>query len=170
MEDISTIENLIKEIESRKEVYATQLINFLMNTNNFALCNKVAFVLVDNFKDDRIEDCLVKLIKDPKWKNRNGTLLYLLGEYTTNSKYLKFLIDLIIENTDDGEIYMGAYSMIINMQPPLDKKEIVRCVKFLNEERTKENHDEYKKQMIDSILKDLDGQKDICEFYKQFKD
>ncbi len=170
MEDISTIENLIKEIESRKEVYATQLINFLMNTNNFALCNKVAFVLVDNFKDDRIEDCLVKLIKDPKWKNRNGTLLYLLGEYTTNSKYLKFLIDLIIENTDDGEIYMGAYSMIINMQPPLDKKEIVRCVKFLNEERTKENHDEYKKQMIDSILKYLDGQKDICEFYKQFKD
>lgn len=170
MEDISKIENLIKEIESRKEGYATQLINFLMNTNNFALCNKVAFVLVDNFKDDRIEDCLVKLIKDPKWKNRNGTLLYLFGEYTTNSKYLKFLIDLIIENTDDGEIYMGAYSMIINMQPPLDKKEIVRCVKFLNEERTKENHDEYKKQMIDSILKYLDGQKDICEFYKQFKD
>jgi len=170
MEDISKIENLIKEIESRKEGYVTQLINFLMNTNNFALCNKVAFVLVDNFKDDRIEDCLVKLIKDPKWKNRNGTLLYLLGEYTNNSKYLKFLIDLIIENTDDGEIYMGAYSMIINMQPPLDKKVIVRCLKFLNEERVKENLDEYKKQMIDSILKYLDGQKEICEFYKQFKD
>jgi len=79
-------------------------------------------------------------------------------------------LHLIIENTDDGEIYMGAYSMIINMQPPLDKKVIVRCLKFLNEERVKENHDEYRKQMINSILKYLDGQKEICEFYKQFKD
>lgn len=93
--------------------------------------------MIENFKDDKIEDCLLSLIKQPKWKGRNGTFLYLLGEYTNDKKFLCFLLDTLLNNFDNGEILMSAYSMIINLHPPLNEDDIKKSLKRLELEKIK---------------------------------
>lgn len=170
MECKSEIEFLLNEIEQTKQQNVGWLIDLILNTDDPKICRKAAFLLSENFRDERIEDCLIRLINNPLWKNRNGTYLFILGQYTNSSKYLYYLIELIFNNLDDGEIFMGAYSMIINMQVPLDEKEIYRAIKFLKneEKKAKKESNKEKKQIVDSLLNYLEGQIDICDFYKQF--
>lgn len=170
MECKSEIEFSLNEIEQTKQRNVEWLIDLMLNADDPKICHEAAFLLVDNFRDERIEDCLISIINNPRWKNRNGTYLFILGQYTNSSKYLYYLIELIFNNFDDGEIFMGAYSMIINMQVPLDEKEIHRAIKFLKKEerKAKKESNKEKKQIVDSLLNYLEGQIDICEFYKQF--
>jgi hypothetical protein len=165
------IEAVLNEAVELKEDLVGKLITILKSTDDFYTGNQVAFTLVENFKDDdRIESCLVDLIKDSRWKNHNGTLLYLLGEYTNNKKYLYFLIDIILNNEkdDDGEVFMGAYSMIINLHPPLDVKEISRALQRVRREEKKENMSTEQEKLVNSLLNYLEGQQKIVEFYSQF--
>jgi len=160
------LSNVIKQ----KEKILDELIQRLKTTDDFCEGNQIALTLVDYFKDDRIENCLIDLIKSPKWRMHNGTLLYALGEYTNDSKLLYFLIDLILKNEkdDNGEVFMGAYSMIINLHPPLDKKEITKSIQRLKRESTKKNISKEQKELITSLLVFLEGQRDISKFYSQF--
>jgi hypothetical protein len=165
------IDILLKNITIQKENVIDKLISILKSTNDFCLGNKIAFTLVSNFKDNRIENCLTELIKDMRWKNHNGTLLYLLGEYTNDPKYLFFLIDMILKNEKDnnGEIFMGTYSMIINLHPPLDRKEITRVFQRLRKAGLKKKNTKEQKLLINSLLNYLEGQREIVKFYKQFE-
>jgi hypothetical protein len=171
MKEELDIDILLKNIITQKEDIIEKLVSILKSTNDFCLGNKIAFALVDNFRDDRIETCLVDLIQDTRWKNSNGTLLYLLGEYTNDQKYLLFLIDMILKNekNDDGEVFMAAYGMIINMQPPLDRKKITRALQLVRREERKKKITKEQKLLIRSLLKYLEGQKEIIKFYKQFR-
>jgi hypothetical protein len=165
------IETVLNDAVELKDDLVAKLINILKSTDDFYTGNQVAFTLVENFKDDdRIEACLINLITDSRWKNHNGTLLYLLGEYTNNKKYLYFLIDIILNNEkeDNGEIFMGAYSMIINLHPPLDVGEIKRALQRVRIEEKKENISAEQKKMVNSLLNYLKGQQKIAEFYSQF--
>jgi ABC-type multidrug transport system fused ATPase/permease subunit len=155
---------------NQKNEMVEKLINRLKSTNDFYEGNQIALVLTEHFKDDRIENCLVDLIQDPIWKMHNGTLLYALSEYTNNSKYLYFLVDMILNNkkNNDGEIFMGAYSMIISLHPPLDRKEITRSIRRVKREEQKKNISKEQKKLTQSLLNYLEGQREINKFYNQF--
>lgn len=168
MSSYSEYEKIFGDIIKNKEHTTDKLLNILETEDDPRLLNKVAFVLVDHFKDENIATILEKRIKDQKLNNKNGTLLYLLGEYTNDKKYLTFLLDLLFENKDDGEVYMSAYSMIINLHPPLDKGDILKALERLEQEKIKQNIDEERKLLINSLLNYFEGQKDITEFYQQF--
>jgi len=161
---------LLNEIIKCKDDLVEKLITMLKSTKDFFIGNQIAFTLVDNFRDDRIETCLMDLIKDSRWKNHNGTLLYLLGEYTSDSKNLYFLIDLILRNEkdDNGEVFMNAYSMIISLRPPLDRKEITKSIQRVKRETKKKNTTEEQKKLVNSLLSFLEGQREITKFYHQF--
>ena len=159
-----------KIIVDSKENIVKQLISILKTTSDFMIGNTIAMTLIDNFKDERIESCLVDLIHDPKWKMHNGTLLFALGEYTNDSKYLYSLIDMILKNEKDnnGEVFMGAYSMILNLQPPFDRKEITRSIKRVKQEDQKKKITKQQRKLVNSLLSFLEGQRKITKFYGQF--
>ena len=133
-------QDIEKKVNQKNEI-VENLTHRLKTTNDFYEGNQVALALIDHFKDERIENCLFELIKNSKCKLHNGTLLYALEEYTNNSKYLYFLVDLILRNEKigDGEIFMGAYSMILSLQPPFDRKEITRSIQRAKRENKKKN-------------------------------
>lgn len=160
----------IEKVVNQKNEIVEYLIHKLKTTNDFCEANQIALALTDHFRDDRIENCLVDLIQDTKWKMHNGTLLYALGEYTSNSKYLYFLVDMILKNKkdNDGEVLMGAYSMIIDMHPPLDRKEITRSIQRVKREEKKKNITKKQRELIHSLLNFLEGQREITKFYRQF--
>jgi hypothetical protein len=164
---MESINNIVKY----KENIVEELIALIKMTDDFYEGNQIALVLVDHFKDTRIEACLIDLINSPKWNMHNGTLLYALGEYTNDSKYLYFLIDLILNNEKDnnGEVLMGAYSMIINLHPPLDRKEITKSIQRVKEEENKKNISNEQRKIVNSLLNYLEGQIKITSFYEQFK-
>jgi len=166
MDLVELLNNAIKQ----KEDVVEKLVSILRATDDFYEGNQIALVLVDHFRDESIENCLVDLIKDPKWKMCNGTLLYALGEYTNDSKYLYFLIDLILKNEKDkdGEIFMSAYSMIINLHPPLDRKELTRSIRKVKRDAQKRNITIEQKKLINSLLNFLEGQREITKFYDRF--
>ena len=160
---------LNKSVKQKNEI-VEKLFSILRTTDDFHEGNQVALALIEHFKDDKIENLLMELIKDPKWKMYNGTLLYALGEYTNDSKYLYFLIDLILKNEKDnnGEIFMGAYSMILNLQPPLNKKEITRSIQRVKREAKKRSITRDQKKLVSSLLTFLNGQREISKFYDKF--
>jgi hypothetical protein len=172
MKKNNTIDILLSNIIKQKEDIVGELIAILKTTNDIYIGNKIALTLVDHFKDERIETCLLDLINEHQWQNKNGTILYALGEYTNDPKYLYFLIDMLLKNEekDDGEIFMGTYKMIINSHPPIDKKEIVRALQRVKEEENKINSSEEKRKLVYSLLNYLEGQKNIAQYYKQFGD
>jgi len=163
---MSLLDNVIKQKESSLE----KLIQRLEITDDFYEGNQIALVLVDHFKDEKIENCLIGLIKSPKWKMHNGTLLYALGEYTNDSKHLYFLIDLILKNEKDSneEVFMGAYGMIINLHPPLNKKEVTKSTQRVKRELKKKRINSEQKKLALSLLNFLEGQREIGKFYGQF--
>jgi hypothetical protein len=170
METKLKIETFLNDVVKQKEDIIVELISALKSTDDLCERNQIALFLAEHFKDDRIENCLADLIQTPKLKMQNGTLLFALGEYTNNAKYLYFLVDLILKNEkdNDGEIFMGAYSMIINLHPPLNKKEIARSIQRVKREAKKENITPEQKELITSLLNYLEGHKEIAKFYNQF--
>lgn len=164
------VNKLIKNSIENKNTVVENLVSFLRQTNDFYEGNQIALILTEHFRDEKIENCLIELIKSPKWHTHNGTLLYALKEYTNDSKYLYFLIDLILKNEkdNDGEIFMAAYSMIINLQTPLDKKDITRSIQRVKREAQKAGISKEQKKLIESLLIYLEGQKEITKFYNQF--
>lgn len=164
------MEDFLKNAIKHKEDIVAELIFILKSTDDFYEGNQIALALTEHFRDDRIETCLVDLIQSPKWKMHNGTLLFALKEYTSNSKYLYFLIDMLLKNEkdDNGEVFMETYSMIINMHPPLDKKEITRSLQRVKREMKKKNISEEQRKVVYSLLNYLDGQREITKFYSKF--
>ena len=163
------IKSELEKIEKQKEKMVSLLMDMMKSGTPSNFINEIGFTLVDNFRDERIEQYLVELIKKPCLKNCNGSLLHLLGNYTTNRKYLYFLIDLILQNEDNGEIIMDGYSMIINMQPPLERTEMAKSIQRLRREEKKKNNSALKKKLIRSLINFLEGQRDVYKFYSQFK-
>lgn len=161
---------LLKKLSVQNENTVEFFVKNMLDTDDQYLRDQIGFFLTDHFKTESIEKALVELIKDKRWKKRNGTLLFLLSEYTNNSKYLCFLIDLLLkkENRSDGEIFMNAYSMIINLHPPLDRKEITKALQKLNREDKKNTRDEERRHLIKSLKNYLLGQREIAKYYDQF--
>lgn len=159
------LKDLVNDINSIRD----ELVEIFSSTNDQHLRDQIGFILVDHFKSEKIEKKIIELITEDKWINRNGTLLYLLYEYTDSSKHLYFLIDLLLQkrNKDDGEILMNAYNMILNLNPPFEKVEINKSLQRLRRELTK-NICEDKINMIKTLIKFLLGQREIYKFYKQF--
>jgi hypothetical protein len=170
MKEELNIDTLLNEVVKQKKDTVEKLLSILKMTDDVWAGNKIALALVDHFKDDRIESCLVNLIKDSRWKNRNGTLLFALGEYTNDPKYLYFLADLLLksEKTNDGEIFMSAGGMIINLHPPLDSKEITRTLRRVRREEKKTHLSDRQRRLVHSLLNYLEGQRKITKFYNRF--
>lgn len=161
----------LSSIVQQKDDAVEKLISILKSTDDFSKGNQIALTLIDHFRDERIENCLIDLIKSPKWRMHNGTLLYALSECTNDSKHLYFLIDLILKNEKDnnGEIFMSACSMIVNLQPPLNKKEVAKSIQRLKREEKKKNITEEQKKLVNSLLNFLEVQKEIKKFYDQYE-
>jgi hypothetical protein len=162
------VDEIINSYYIDKTFFVENLINLMLSSDDERTVSKIGFVLVENFKDERIEPCLLSLINDLKWKRKNGTFLYLLSEYTRDKKYLYFLVDLLLKNMDDGEIFMGAYSMIINLQTPLDKEDIEKSLKRLKQDK-KNFLDNEIITAIFSLENFLAGQINISNFYSEFE-
>jgi hypothetical protein len=152
----------LQKIETQKHINVSELISLLNSTENYELGVKIAFLLVENFKDDRIIDCLINLINSDKWKNRTGSLWFALEEYlyTDNQKFLKLLNNTIINNDNEqnGEIFMNTYSIIVTMKPPLSIYSINWSLKRIKKEREK-NNNEFKQQLLNSLELFFEGQK-----------
>lgn len=164
----NNLDQILDLINERKRTSIEELNQLINQRGNEREISKIGFLLVDNFKDESIETTLIKLITDPFWQNNNGTFLYLLSEYTNDCKYLYFLINLILKNKNDGEIIMGAYSMILNLQPPFERKDITKSLQRLSIEIKKKDIDEERAQLIQSLINFLNGQKEIVRFYSKF--
>jgi hypothetical protein len=172
MEKEQKTDAFLSDIVKQKEDLAGKLISFLETTDDIYSGNQASMALADYFRDDRIEPCLMKLIQEPRWKCKNGTLLYALKCYTNNPKYLYFLIDLLFkyEKYDDGEIANGGFGMIVNLQPPLDSQEITRALRRVRREgKKKGSNEEYHRKLVDSLLIYLEGQREITKFYNRYK-
>jgi hypothetical protein len=162
------LDNILELSSEKKKNIIDKLNELILSCDDERAISKIGFMLVDNFKDESIEITLTKLIIDPIWKNNNGTFLYLLGEYTNDSKYLCFLIDLILNNENDGEILMGAYSMVLKLHPPFVKKDITLALQKLKRKSKKRTIDKERVQLISSLINFLEGQRDIIKFYSRF--
>ena len=162
------LDEIIDTAVSKKNTIIQELNLLISKTDDNQDISKIGFTLVDNFKDETIEDVLIGLIKNPFWKKRNGTFLFLLSEYTNDSKYLYFLLDLVLKNYDDGEILMGGYSMILNLHPPFEKIDITKCLRRLRMEYKKKDLNKEKSQLIISLINFLEGQRNIAKFYNKF--
>jgi len=164
---LEKIDNLLEEIKNIKSSNVDDLITVLSETNDVVIRDKIAFFLVDNFNDIRIEETLVELIKDNRWKNYKGTLIYLLSEYTADNKYLHLLIDLILDNEIGGEVFMDSYSMLLSLHTPFNPKELNKSLKHLRKEKEK-NTDLECKKLIDNLICFIEGQREIIKFLKKF--
>lgn len=121
---------LVKQLGENQCVEAVPiLIALLGKTESWWLTNTIALALKD-IGDERAVEPIIALIKDPKSKGRNGTLLYCLEDFDT-SPYLDFILELIGEG--DFEVRREAYSLLEGMidKIPDDKKEI--CIKRIKE-------------------------------------
>ncbi|MDR1098313.1 MAG: hypothetical protein LBL57_09295 [Tannerella sp.] len=172
MEKEQKTDAFLSDIVKKKEDLTGMLIYFLEKMNNIYTANDISMILADCFRDDRIEPCLMKLIQEPRWKCKNGTFLYALECYTNDPKYLYFLIDMLFkyEKYNDGEIAMSGFGMIVNLQPPLDSKEITRALRRVRREgKKKGSNEEYHRKLVDSLLIYLEGQREITKFYNRYK-
>ena len=89
----------LERFERQKTEIVTSLVSMMKSGVSPHFINQIGFTLVDNFRDERIEECLVELIKQPHLKNYNGTLLLILMFSYYSSIYLK-LYDLnVIKNS-----------------------------------------------------------------------
>ena len=164
----SNLDKILDLTVKKKRMLIKELNHLVNNSKDEREISRIGFILVDNFKDENIETTLIKLITDPLWKNKNGTFLYLLGVYTNDRKYLNFLIDLILKKGNDGEIIMGAYSMILNLHPPFVREDITKALQRLKRESKKKIIDKERVHLINSLINFLEGQRDIVKFYSQF--
>lgn len=168
IKELDNINEKINLYQQDKDILISNLTETMLSIDNERVISKIGFFLIENFKDEKIEQCLLNLIKQPKWKGRNGTFLYLLGEYTNERKYLYFLIDMLMNNINDGEIFMSAYSMIINIHPPFDKEDIRKSLKRLEQEKYKMISDD-DIAIISSLYHFLNKQIEIADFYSKFE-
>jgi hypothetical protein len=154
----------------RQDIIVGKIISALKSTDDHYHCSKTALTLVEHFKDERIEPCLVELAKDPRWKNCNESLLYALAKYTNDPKYLYFLVDLLLkyEKSNDGEIFADTYDMLLNLHPPLDGKEIRRTLQRVRREEKKKNLSDDQRKTVHLLLNWLEGQREITRCYKRF--
>ena len=164
------IDSLLEKIIFDKEKAINELLCIFNNTDDYAVGNKIVLFLVDNFKDKNIESCLVNLILSKKWENYKATIWYALQEYSDGQKFLKLLLEAILENDNEqnGEVFMHTYSMIIDIKPPMSINSINWALYRIKKERKKENN-KFKQQILNSLELFFIGQRDIRKFYKQFK-
>ncbi|MDR1225119.1 MAG: hypothetical protein LBL07_19895 [Tannerella sp.] len=162
---------ILSDVIKQKEDLAGKLISFLETTDDIDSANDAVLVLVNHFRDDRIEPCLMKLIQEPRWKHQNETFLYALKCYTNDPDYLYFLIDLLFkyEKSGEGEIFMDVFGMILNLHPPLDSQEITRALRRVRREAKKKGSNEaYHRRLVDTLLRYLEEQREIEKFYWPF--
>jgi hypothetical protein len=171
MEEEPERDVFLSDIVKLKEDLVGKLISFLETTDDIYSANDAVLVLVDHFRDDRIEPCLMKLIQEPRWKHQNGTFLYALKCYTNDPKYLYFLIDLLFEyeKFGRGEILMDVFGMILNLQPPLDRKEITCALRRVRREgKKKGSNEDYHRRLVYTLTGFLEEQREIEKFYWPF--
>lgn len=168
MKELDRIKETINFYSEDKNNLIDRLVEMMHSSDIERVVSNIGFFLIENFKDEKIEQCIFDLINQPKWKGYNGTFLYILGEYTNDRKYLYFLIDLLMKNLHDGEIRMGACSMIVNIHPPFNKEEIRKSLRRLKQEKRKITDDE-DLAMIDELSEFLETQIEIANFYSRFK-
>ncbi|MDR1098310.1 MAG: hypothetical protein LBL57_09280 [Tannerella sp.] len=172
MEKEQEIDAFLSDIIKQKEDLAGKLISFLETTDDIYSANDAVLVLVDYFRDDRIEPCLMKLIQDPRWKHQHGTFLYALDCYTNDPKYLYFLVDLLFkyEEFGEGEIFMDGFGMILNLQPPLDRKEITRALRRVRREgKKKGSNEDYHRRLVYTLTGFLEEQREVVKFYNRYQ-
>jgi hypothetical protein len=129
--DLQKVLDKIEIIKQQKEEAVKNLLQTMLETNSVDIRNNIGFALVDNFKDKCIELAIIKLIEDSRWAGSIGTLIYLLGEVSSDEKYLMLLIKLILSNEIGGEIYMGCINMIIRLELPLNESNVNEALNAL---------------------------------------
>lgn len=151
-----------------KENFVNQLLNHLDETRNIVEANKLAFALIDHFKDDRIEKTLYKILEDDRFRGYDGTLFYLFSEVFTTHSYLKFIIDRLINNLNDGEIVMACISIIVETQPPIELKILNQLLYSLKRKMQNNTLSKQQSDMIIYLINFYSGQKEIRKFYTPY--
>jgi hypothetical protein len=145
---------LIEKIVENKNMMVAELLEAINKTNDHELRTNLVFILIDNFKDDRIILSLINLIKREDLKHHNGSLIFACNEYNSDEckPYLELFIDIIING--DYEASMNSAGLILDFQEPYEWEE-----DLLNELKTKLQlafkSDKKNKEFIEAILKIL---------------
>lgn len=130
--DLKKILAELEIIKLQKNEIVKKLLKIMLDTDCVEIRNNIGFFLVDNFKDNDIELSLIQLIEGDRWKGCIGTLVYLLGEISSDEKYLPLLIKLILSNEIGGEVYMDCINMIISLELPLDESNVKEAIYTLD--------------------------------------
>ena len=169
-EELDKLEEILNSYEQDKSNLMDKLIERMFSSDNETFISNIGSFLIDNFRDEKIEQCFLSLIKEPKWKGKNETFLHLLSKYTSGENNLYFLVDLLMNNIheSDGKIFQDGYNMIVDMQPSHKKKEIIKSVERLEQELTKTTDDKGLK-LIESLIYFLNKQIEIADFYAEYE-
>ena len=169
-EELDKLEEILNSYEQDKSNLMDKLIERMFSSDNETFISNIGSFLIDNFRDEKIEQCILSLINEPTWKGSRGVLLFLLGEYTNDQKYMYFIIDLFMNNLheDNGVVFMEACSMIFEMKQPFNKKDIMKSLERLEQEKPKVT-DERSLGVIESLTDYLNAQIEIADFYAEFQ-
>jgi len=128
--DIEEFKFLKNNILNEKNNTVSHLIKILTNTVCPKIRDEIAFLLVDNFKDNSIIPTLKILIKRKDLLNYNANLVYAFGEYSTNEDHLDFLVDIVL----DCEYHpaLNAFNIITDMKLPLSENNIKLQLQKIN--------------------------------------
>lgn len=153
---MSRLKELIDKILTEKESRVKELIAIIDSMDDIRSITILMFFLVDNFKDEKIFPKLIELIKNEKYKTRNGSLVYLCGEYSLYecSQKVDFFLELLCEH--DGEVGMTASSILFDASSLIEfnSDNTTRWLEYLTNANKKRPHNVYIHQAIKLLIPD----------------
>lgn len=110
------------------------LISLMKKSNSPTVWHGIG-IAVNDLKDQRLLNSLVKLIQDAKTKGCRGTLVYGL-EGLDCSSVLEWLVDLYVN--DSYEVRMSAYGCIENIDmEKIEQERIKTCIEKLQDAKNR---------------------------------
>jgi hypothetical protein len=144
--DATHVDLMLNHVLDFKNNVIEQIISLINETSDHEIRGKCILFLIDHFKDARITETLVNLIKRPDLQNHNGFITYALGESSDCKDYLEFLIELVLEYNYNVSIH--ALNIIIDMDPPFDKDQINNLINKIRSLKVKEDKKTFKRDLL----------------------
>lgn len=115
-------------IKDLNETDKEELLRFFNATKNCLIRDRIALILSEAQYNKAVPD-IIKKISDKKLFNKNGTLVFALGDLNTKRHFSK-LIDIIC--TQDYEARLMAYGIIEDSIQEVSANTIKKALKILN--------------------------------------
>ncbi|MFN8208933.1 MAG: hypothetical protein U0T82_16225 [Bacteroidales bacterium] len=141
-----SVDPLLNQLLEVKNNVIEQIITMINETSDHEIRAKCILFLIDHFRDRKIPEALINLIKRPDLKNNNAFITYALGESCDCKDYLDFLIELVLEYGYNVSVH--ALNIIIDMEPPFNKDQIENLIKKIKTIKVKDEKKTFKKDLL----------------------